>query len=40
MGTDPTGFRTIGKQIRPLGLALWIELAEMFRHQGKALLQS
>jgi hypothetical protein len=28
------------KQIRPLRLALWIELTEMFRHRGKALLQS
>jgi hypothetical protein len=31
---------TKGKQIRPLRLALWIELTEMFRHRGKALLQS
>jgi hypothetical protein len=29
-----------GKQIRPLSLALWIELTEMFWHQGKAFLQS
>jgi hypothetical protein len=31
---------TKGKQIRPLRLALWIELTETFRHRGKALLQS
>jgi hypothetical protein len=48
MGTDPTGLSYTyalpsykkGKQIRPLILALWIELTEMFRHRGKALLQS
>jgi hypothetical protein len=48
MGTDPTGLSYTyalpsykkGKQFRPLRLALWIELIEMFQHQGKVLLQS
>jgi hypothetical protein len=48
MGTDPTGLSYTyalpsykkGKQILPLRLALWIELTKMFRHRGKALLQS
>jgi geranylgeranyl pyrophosphate synthase len=47
MGSDPTRLAysmrylvTKGKQIRPLRLALWIELTEMFRHRGEALLQS
>jgi hypothetical protein len=48
MGTDPTGLSYTyvlssykkGKQIRPLSLALWIELIEMFRHRGNVLLQS
>jgi hypothetical protein len=48
MGSDPTGLSYTyalssykkGKQIRPLGLALWIELTDMFRHRGKVLLQS
>jgi hypothetical protein len=48
MGTNPTELSYTyalpsykkGKHIRPLRLALWIELTEMFRHRGKALLQS
>jgi hypothetical protein len=48
MGKDPTGLSYMhalssykkGKQFRPLRPTLWIELTEMFRHQGKVLLQS
>jgi hypothetical protein len=46
-GRTPPGWRTRmrylvtkGKLNRPLRLALWIELTEMFRHRGEALLQS
>jgi hypothetical protein len=31
---------TKGKLNRPLRLALWIELIEMFQHRGEGLLQS
>jgi hypothetical protein len=47
MGQTPPGWRTRkrypvtkGKLTRPLKLALWTELTEMFRYRGAALLQS
>jgi hypothetical protein len=47
MGTDPTGLSytyVLSSYKRETSstprLALWIELTEMFRHRGKALLQS
>jgi hypothetical protein len=48
MGTYLTGLSYMyalpsykkGKLNRPLRLALWIELTEMFQHRGEGLLQS